>query len=96
MDVYTGFGWTTASISLIVGIAGLVWLRAFRNIVGHPLVIIVDDPEEYFTLPTMFRTSVIYIPMLYLFKQTILIHFAFHLHMKGLESASLVHLGLPV
>ncbi len=56
LDVYTGVGWTTASMSLVVGITGLVWLRAFRNIMAPPLVIIVDAPEEYFTFPTMFRT----------------------------------------
>ena len=48
-------------MSLVVGITGLVWLRAFRNIMAPPLVIIVDGPEEYFTFPTMFRTVVIVI-----------------------------------
>ncbi|XP_057377434.1 uncharacterized protein LOC130698863 [Daphnia carinata] len=56
LDVYTGIGWTTASMSLVIGVTGLIWLHAFRNIMAPPLVIIVDDPEEYFTFPTMFRT----------------------------------------
>ncbi|EFX65689.1 hypothetical protein DAPPUDRAFT_65344 [Daphnia pulex] len=56
LDVYTGIGWTTALMSIVIGITGLIWLRAFRNIMAPPLVIIVDDPEGYFTFPTMFRT----------------------------------------
>ena len=60
LDVYTGIGWTTALMSIVIGITGLIWLRAFRNIMAPPLVIIVDDPEGYFTFPTMFRTIVIF------------------------------------
>lgn len=45
-------------MSLVIGVTGLIWLHAFRNIMAPPLVIIVDDPEEYFTFPTMFRTLV--------------------------------------
>jgi hypothetical protein len=59
LDVYTGIGWTTALMSIVIGITGLIWLRAFRNIMAPPLVIIVDDPEGYFTFPTMFRTIVL-------------------------------------
>lgn len=58
LDYYTGTQWTTAIMSLLVGITGLVWLRAFRNIMAPPLIIVSDGPEEYFTFPTMFRSAV--------------------------------------
>ena len=59
LDVYTGTGWTTAALSLTVGVTGLIGLKAFRNLFAPPFVIIVDDPDDYFTFPTMFRTAVI-------------------------------------
>ena len=52
LDVYTGTGWTTAALSLTVGVTGLIGLKAFRNLFAPPFVIIVDDPDDYFTSPT--------------------------------------------
>ena len=31
---------------------GLIGLKAFRNLFAPPFVIIVDDPDDYFTFPT--------------------------------------------
>ena len=59
LDVYTGVGWTTAMLSISVGVTGLIGLKAFRNLLAPPFAIITDGPEDYFTFPTMFRTAVI-------------------------------------
>ena len=56
--MYTGIGWLTACLSVVVGISGLVLLRAFRNVLAPPAVIVVDSRDDYFTFPTMFRTAV--------------------------------------
>ena len=60
LDYYTGIGWTTASVSLAVGVCGLIALRAFRNILAPPVVLIVDGPKDYFIFPTMFRAVNLY------------------------------------
>ena len=52
LDVYTGTGWMTAILSFTVGVTGFIGLKAFRNLFAPPFVIIVDDPDDYFTSPT--------------------------------------------
>ncbi|XP_053612488.1 uncharacterized protein fusl isoform X2 [Plodia interpunctella] len=43
---------TTAAATL-----SLAALRTLRNIVAAPFAVVVDSPQDYFNVPTMFRTS---------------------------------------
>lgn len=63
-------------VPLTLGCAGvLLWMRCFRNCLSAPVAVNNDIVEEYFDVPTMFKTPVSY--KSYLIKHNLLHFFRF-------------------
>ncbi|CAG0884064.1 unnamed protein product [Darwinula stevensoni] len=55
LDYYTGTGWQSATVSVVVGLVGLGALRSIVNIGAPPFFVKLDLPERFFVSPTQFR-----------------------------------------
>ena len=58
LDMYTRFDQSTVITTTVVSVGILVLIRTIRNVSAPPFVVVYDSVDEYFTVPTMFRTSV--------------------------------------
>lgn len=57
-DLYTGTSWQSGAISAALGLFLLVITRGVKNILAPPFVICHDDPNDYFTVHTLFNAQV--------------------------------------
>lgn len=58
MDSHTPLTWAFVFSSIVISTIALACIRTLRNISSVPFVCIMDTHEGYFTVPTMFKTSV--------------------------------------
>ena len=57
-DYYTGVGWESSLISMMLGILSLIMARGLVNIGAPPFVFLTDAPKDFFEMPTMFSIKV--------------------------------------
>lgn len=55
MDMVTGTDTSVVAASLAVGICAMASMRTLRNVVAPPIVILTDNYDGYFEVPTLFR-----------------------------------------
>lgn len=58
IDHYTARDMTTILSVTIFAIISLTLLKALRNVIATPFVVVTDHSREYFDVPTMYKKSV--------------------------------------
>lgn len=58
MDMITGARPATVATTVALGIGTLACMKTLRNIVAPPIVILTDNYDGYFEVPTLFRIRV--------------------------------------
>lgn len=57
IDHYTARNMTTILSITIIAIIALMALKALRNVTAPPFVVVTDTAQEYFDVPTMYKTN---------------------------------------
>jgi len=56
LDYYTGVSGPTVAALTAVSVVALAAMRALRNVTAPPFVLVTDNHDNYFQVPTMFHT----------------------------------------
>lgn len=55
MDMVTGTATPAVAASLAAGICAMAFMRTLRTVVAPPIVVLTDNYDGYFEVPTLFR-----------------------------------------